>query len=309
MNAEAITVRIAQTSSAQAWADPSALDENVGKTEAWYTAAADDVDLVVFPELNLCGYIPLKGYDQARKHTLYEVAGRATADALPRLAALTQSRRAALVVGLMEASTMRNEMYNSVAFLQDGKVTGLYRKMHLPVEENHYFVPGDAPVVVDSRLGRVALSICYDMVFPEVARLAALSGAELLLVCSNWLGIANLRHLGDVLPTARALEQQMHVVFANGVGTLEARGREWDLFGTSTIVSATGRTVARAGGSEEHLDGVLPSADLVEAASVFPVLRDRRPDVYGPLVQARESFSAFRAPAGSEARAAAEGRA
>ncbi|MCU1497653.1 MAG: carbon-nitrogen hydrolase family protein [Acidimicrobiales bacterium] len=294
VGAGSVAVRIAQTSSAQAWSDPTALTENVAKTAAWYDEAADAVDLVVFPELNLSGYIPLKGYDQTRKRTLYEVAQRATGEELPRLAALTEGRRAAMVVGFMEASTMRNEMHNSLALLQDGQVLGIYRKMHLPVEENHYFLPGDAPLVLDTRAGRVALSICYDMVFPESARLAALAGAEVLLVCSNWLGIANLRQLGAVLPVARALEQQVHVVFVNGVGELEVRGRRWELFGTSTIVSATGRILATAGEAEERLDGLLTADDLAEAAGVFPVLRDRRPGAYGDLVALPSAFSTYR---------------
>lgn len=286
-----LLVRVAQTSSAQTWSDPSLLPDNIDKVATWYADAADNFDLVVFPELNLTGYIPLKGYDQSRKRAMWEVAKQVTADELPRLAALTQGRRAALVVGFTEASTMRHEMHNSLAFLEDGRVLGVYRKVHLPVEENHYFLPGHAPVVVDARCGRIALSICYDMVFPEWARLAALAGAETLLVCSNWLGIANLPQLGEVLPVARALEEQMHVVFVNGVGTLQVRGRTWDLFGASRIVSATGRTVALAGAGEQPLDGHLDTVELGEAADVFPLLRDRRPDAYRSLTEPFSTFS------------------
>lgn len=286
-------VRVAQTSSAQTWSDPALLADNLQKVVRWYEVAADEVDLLVFPELNLTGYIPLKGYDQVRKRTLWEVAKRITEDELARLAALTRGRRAALVVGFTESSSMRHEMHNSLALLEDGRVLGVYRKTHLPVEENHYFLPGDGPVVIDTRCGRIALSICYDMVFPESARLAALAGAETLLVCSNWLGIANLPQLGEVLPVARALEEQLHVVFVNGVGSLEVRGRTWDLYGGSRIVAATGRTVAVAGGEEQALDGGLGVGELGEAADVFPLLRDRRPDTYAPLVEPFSRFAAL----------------
>jgi predicted amidohydrolase len=245
----------------------------------------------VFPELIVTGYIPLKGYDQKKKQILFDVATRVVDDALPRLAAATKGRRAAMIVGFMEPSSMRHEMYNSVALLQDGAVLGVYRKMHLPVEENHYFVPGDQAVVVDCRAGRVGLTICYDLVFPESARLAALHGAEMLCVPSNWLAIDDLQRLGQVLPVARALEEQMHVVFANGVGELEVRGRKWHLYGTSMIVSATGHVVSRAGAGEEALSGFLSAEHLLEAANVFPVLRDRRPDAYGELVASRVSFA------------------
>ena len=151
-------IRIAQIASEQCWADPTALARNAAKVLEWYERVADEADLVVFPELTLSGYIPLKGYDQRRKHILAEVANAAVDGALPRLAAATRGRRAAMVVGFMEPSTMRHELYNSVALIEDGDVLGVYRKMHLPVEENHYFVPGDQPLVVSCRAGRSSSS-------------------------------------------------------------------------------------------------------------------------------------------------------
>lgn len=288
-------IRIAQISAEQCWADPSALERNTAKVVQWYEKAADEADLIVFPELTLTGYIPLKGYDQKRKLILAEVAQRVASDALPRVVAATRGKRAAMVVGFMEPSSMRNEIYNSVALIQDGAILGVYRKMHLPVEENHYFVPGDGPVVVNCRAGRVGLTICYDIVFPEAARLAALQGAELLCVPSNWLAIEDLQRLGANLPIARALEGQMHVVFVNGVGGLEVRGRTWHLYGTSTIVSAVGQVVAKGGDGEEMIAGVLPNQDLATAANVFPVLRDRRPDAYGDLTASRSNFAGVHA--------------
>ena len=148
--------------------------------------------------------------------------------------------------------------------------------------------------MVDCRAGRVGLSICYDIVFPESARLAALQGAEILCAPSNWLAIEDLQRLGDVLPIARALEQQMHVVFVNGVGEMEVRGRRWSLYGASTIVSATGQKIARAGTGEEMLTGFLPASALADAANVFPVMRDRRPDAYGALAAPRSAMARVR---------------
>jgi predicted amidohydrolase len=286
-----IAVTVAQIAAEQCWADPSALGRNAAKIEKWYAQAADTADLVVFPELVLTGYIPLKGYDQKRKHALSVVANRVVDEALPKLLAATRDRRAAMVAGFMEPSTMRHEMYNAVALIESGSIRGVYRKMHLPVEENHYFIPGDEAVVVQCRAGRIGLTICYDIVFPEAARLAALQGAELLCVPSNWLAIEDLERLGEVLPLARALEQQMHVVFVNGVGGLEVRGRTWHLYGKSTVVSATGKVMAKAGGSEEAISAFLPARDLIDASNVFPLLRDRRPDAYGELAATRTGFA------------------
>jgi predicted amidohydrolase len=291
-----IEVAAAQVPAHQAWEDPEVVRLNSEAIARIYLELADRLDLVVFPELALTGYIPLKGYDQRRKRILAEAARRAAEDELPRLTALTASRRAALVVGLMEPATMRHEFYNSVAVIEDGDLRAVYRKIHLPVEENHYFVPGDEIVVAETRTGRIGLLVCYDLLFPEATRILGLRGADLLVVVSNWLDIANLVRLGEVLPVARALEGQMHVVFVNGVGELGARGRRWSLYGRSRLVTATGREVGVASGKEELLIGTLPGADLEAASDVFPVMRDRRRDVYAPLVDGSRTYGSLRSP-------------
>lgn len=287
-----MTVAVAQIPARQAWADDEAVPENARVIADLYSDLADHVDLVVFPELALTGYIPLKGYDQRRKRILSQAAHAASAE-LSRLIDLTSGRRAALVVGLMEPASMRHEFHNSVVLADDGDLAGVYRKIHLPVEENHYFVPGDEVVVAEARFGKVALIVCYDLLFPEVSRIAALRGADLLVAASNWLDIAHLRRLGEFLPVARALEGHMHVVFANGVGELEARGRRWSLFGGSRLVSARGDVVAAAGADQEVLIGSLSGADLDGASDVFPVMRDRRPEIYKPLIAKSSSFAAL----------------
>jgi predicted amidohydrolase len=286
-----LEVAIAQIPARQAWADPGAVAANGDNIADIYSDLADRVDLVVFPELALTGYIPLKGYDQHRKRILAEAAREAATTQLNRLVDTTKGRRAALVVGLMEPASMRDEFHNSVALAEDGQLRAVYRKIHLPVEENHYFLPGDQVIVAETRGGRIALLICYDLLFPEVSRMASLAGADVLVVVSNWLDIAHLRRLGEVLPVARALEGHVHVVFVNGVGELEARGRRWSLYGGSRLVTARGEVVAVAGANEEILFGTLPGADLDGASDVFPVMRDRRPDVYSRLVDRASSFA------------------
>jgi predicted amidohydrolase len=278
------TVVVAQIPARQAWADDGAVAANTAMVESIFDLHADEADLVVFPEVALTGYIPLKGYDQRRKRILALAAQEVADSSVPRLEAATRGRRAVLVVGLMEPATMRHEFYNAVAVFDDGRLVGIYRKIHLPVEENHYFTPGDQVVVVDTRAGRLAPMICYDLLFPEVTRIAALEGAEILIMVSNWLDIAHLRKLGEILPVARSLESHAHVIFVNGVGTLEARGHRFSLYGGSRVVTATGEVIATAGDHEDVLTATLPGAALHAASDVFPVMRDRRPSVYQPLV-------------------------
>ncbi len=289
-----LLVALAQIPARQAWADEQAIEANTEMIRSVYEMHADEVDLVVFPELAMTGYIPLKGYDQNRKRILSDAAGRATNHYLPLLQAATAGRRAVMVVGLMEPAAMRHEFYNSVAVLDDGDLSAVYRKIHLPVEENHYFLPGDEVVVAETRAGVIAPMICYDLLFPEVTRIAALRGAEILVMVSNWLDIAHLRRLGEVLPVARALESHAHVLFVNGVGDLEARGHRFTLYGRSRAVSATGEVVAEADGAEGVMVATLPGADLDAASDVFPVMRDRRPPVYRPLIASASDLGSLR---------------
>ena len=289
-----LRVAVAQVAAHQAWSDDGAVESNAAMIKSIYELHADEVDLVVFPELAITGYIPLKGYDQRRKRILAAAAEQAATQSLPLLIETTRGRRATMVVGLMEPAAMRHEFYNSVAVLDDGHLSGVYRKIHLPVEENHYFLAGDEVVVVETRAGLIAPMICYDLLFPEVTRIAALRGAEIIVMVSNWLDIAHLRRLGEVLPVARSLESHAHVVFVNGVGDLEARGRRFTLFGRSRVVTATGEVVAEADDAEGVLIATLPGADLDAASDVFPVMRDRRPQVYGPLIAPASEFGSLR---------------
>jgi predicted amidohydrolase len=288
-----LVVALAQIPARQAWADDTSVEANTKTIRSLYELHADETDLVVFPELALTGYIPLKGYDQRRKRILSEAAEQAAGSSLPKLREATKGRRAAMVVGLMEPSAMRHEFFNSVAVLDDGRIAAVYRKIHLPVEENHYFTPGDEVVLAETRAGLIAPMICYDLLFPEVTRIAALRGAEIIVMVSNWLDIAHLRRLGEVLPVARALESHAHVLFVNGVGDLEARGHRFSLYGGSRAVTATGEVVAATDGSEGVVMATLPGSNLDAASEVFPVMRDRRPGVYHPLIASASDFASL----------------
>ena len=290
-----LVVALAQVPARQASADDGAVEANTKTVRSLYEMHADETDLVVFPELALTGYIPLKGYDQRRKRMLSQAVEQAARSSLPELLEATKGRRAVMVVGLMEPAAMRHEFYNSVAVLDDGRVAAVYRKIHLPVEENHYFTPGDEVMLTETRAGLIAPMICYDLLFPEVTRIAALGGVEIIVMVSNWLDIAHLRRLGEVLPVARALESHAHVLFVNGVGDLEARGHRFTLYGGSRAVTATGEVVAEADGSEGVLVATLPGADLDAASEVFPVMRDRRPEVYRPLIAPISTFASLNA--------------
>lgn len=281
---EFVRVLVVQRAAASVFEDDGALARNVAEVAQAIHDAKGQADLVVFPELCLTGYIPLKGYDQRRKAILWEAARRLQADHLEALLQATGEADVTAALGLPEPGGPRFEMFNSAALLEAGRLVGYARKTHLPVEENHYFIPGPSPRALESRLGRLGLLICYDLLFPESARLLGLQGAEILVVLSNWADIGNLQRLGEVLPVARAIENQVPVIFCNGVGELRVREHRYTLYGRSRVVTAAGEVTA-AGAGPGIVATTLRAADLLEGAAIFPVFRDRRIDLYSPLAQ------------------------
>lgn len=281
---DSVRVLVVQRAAASLFDDEGALARNVAEVTDAIRAAQGHADLVVFPELALSGYIPLKGYDQRRKALLWEGARRLQEEHMDALLKATADADVTAALGLPEPGGPRYEMFNSAALLEAGRLVGYARKVHLPVEENHYFLPGPGPRTLDCRLGRIGLMVCYDLFFPETARLLALQGAEILIAVSNWADIGNLKRLGEVLSVARALENQVPVIFCNGVGELRVREHRYTVYGLSRVVTATGEVTA-AGPGAECLAATLRAADLLVGASIFPIFRDRRIDCYAPLAQ------------------------
>ena len=143
-------------------------------------AAAEGAQVVVLPELVSSGYV-FHDADEAR--ALGEPAdGPTLAGWADRAAAL-----GIVVVGGFPELGDDGRLYNSAAIVDAGGVRAVYRKAHLWDREQLVFTPGDdPPPVVDTAYGRLAVIVCYDLEFPEWARSAALRGAELLCVPTNW---------------------------------------------------------------------------------------------------------------------------
>ena len=194
--------------------------------------------------------------------------------------------------------------FNSVAIIDAGEVLGVYRKAHIPngpgYQEKTYFAPGDTGFKVwNTRHGRIGVGICWDQWFPETARIMALMGAELLLFPTA---------IGSEPPPAVALNSREHwqrtqqghaaanlmpLIAANRYG-LERSLQDPDglyirFYGSSFIADATGAKLAEA---PESGDAVLLAnfdlAHLAKQRDNWYVFRDRRPDLYGPLLHLGE---------------------
>jgi predicted amidohydrolase len=157
-----------------------------------------------------------------------------------------------------------------------GETVATYRKVHLfePMGEVLHLVPGDEAPTFDLPWGRAALAICYDLRFPEIFRRYALDGALWVLLPAQWPR-SRVEHWRTLL-RARAIENQGFVIACNRAG----RDPEEVFGGYSAVIDPQGRIVAEAGPEPALL---LAEIDLTDAANYresFPVLSDRRPDLY-----------------------------
>lgn len=240
-------------------------------------AGAAGADLIVFPELANIGQVTGRDRDFGARYlaAAEPIPGPFTAD----LGAAAHRHGSYLVAGMAERHpTIPYTAFNSAVLIgPDGEVLGVQRKLHLPGDERHYFAAGDAIGVFATDLGAITLQICYDAYFPEVARTAALRGAEILC------GIFNLTHRPQWpdrlahLAAVRAYENMQHVVMVNRVGA--NHGKAYG--GESAVAVPPGAVAARGPAAEPALvRAVLPAEALARERAFRPVFADRRPDAY-----------------------------
>jgi predicted amidohydrolase len=243
-------------------------------------AASDGCELVVFPECALTGYM-LDSDEEARR-LAEPIPGSSTA-ALERACARTGVH---CVIGLLEADG--DLLRNTAVLLGPDGLIGRYRKSHIAcIGLDRFTVPGDEPYVVhDTPIGRIGLQICYDWRFPEISRVLALGGAEIIVHPTN--SPVQAREVAEYMTRARAAENAVFFLTANRCG--DERGTTF--FGWSQIVDPGGRRIAQAGDEETVVVADL-DLDLARAKTRRPgeggyqvrLFDDRRPELYGPVTR------------------------
>ncbi len=217
---------------------------NRTKIEHWLEKArANHADFVLFPELAITGYPP---EDLLLKPDFIDAAHRALEELLPATSGMT------VALGLPVAN--HYDLFNAAAFIQDGRLLGVYPKHYLPnygvFDENRYFGSGRETLLFDLEGDRIGLSICEDIWYPGgPPQWQALMGAELLANISaspyaRGKGAARERMMGT-----RAVDNVAFVAYCNLVG-----GQDELVFdGCSLVFGPDGRLLARGPMFEEAL--------------------------------------------------------
>jgi predicted amidohydrolase len=262
-----------------ALADPQA---NLNKMRHFTRLAAGlGAAIVIFPECSVTGYfIGDKLAEQA------EAPDGASAKTLADIA---KESRIHLAVGMF--TTQGNSICNSqLLFSPEGRQLAVYNKAHLFSKEREFVKAGDKPVVVDTALGKIGMTICYDLIFPDYIRKLVSLGADFIINSTNWIndpwqrdiwGWEGARVQG--LVSTRALENVTVLAMANRVGhEVAAPGIAFDSFGHSTVAGHSGKIAASIPEGEGIAIARIDEseADLERWRSIATYRGDRRPDLY-----------------------------
>ena len=236
-------------------------------------AGRQGAQLIAFPEF-LMAFSPAHQSAEELTRIAEPVDG-------PFLSALRDGAKAAgiaVVATIYEKSPAPNRVYDTAVWIDaHGHTVSIYRKLHLydafGFKESDKFHPGeDLGALVVSGESRFGTMICYDLRFPEMARMLALRGADVLIAPSGWVqGDLKVDHWQTMIK-ARALENGCYVIAPDQVGNI--------YIGHSVAVDPLGRTVVDLD-DKQGIEIVELDLNLVcETREKLPLLKNRRTDVY-----------------------------
>lgn len=273
------------------------LEDNLNKVETKIREAArNGANIILLPELFERQY-----FCQERRYEYYAYAKEALDnDAVKMALELSRELNILILVSFYEFSG--NCTYNTLAYVEDGKLLGTYRKTHIPddhyYQEKFYFTPGNTGFkVFDTKYGRIGAGICWDQWFPETARCLALNGAELIFFptaigSEPILNVDSSSHWQRVM-MGHAAANIVPVIAANRIGleTVEPciengnQSSSLNFYGSSFITDEKGEIVTSASRDKEEILYHEYDLDKIrEDRLAWGLFRDRRPDTYKIMV-------------------------
>lgn len=263
---------------------------NIERTiEQIESVANDGAQIVCLQELFASQY-----FCQSVNHDHFDLAESVPGPLTEQLACLARELGIVIVSSHFERRASGVFHNTAVTTDSDGKVAGIYRKMHIPddpsFEEKFYFTPGDLGFqAVPTQGGKLGVCVCWDQWFPEAARLTAMAGAEVLIypTAIGWLADEKEAYGESQLDAwktmmrSHAIANGVYVVAINRTGVED----KIEFWGTSFVCDPYGNIIAQAGEGPQNLV-VDCDLSLIETARTWwPFLRDRRIDAYGGLTR------------------------
>ena len=271
--------------------DPAAnLQKTLARTER---AAKGGANIICTQELFCSQY-----FCQAENHDNFKLAEPIPGPSTKAFQRIAKKHGCVIIASLFEKRA--SGLYHNTAVIidADGKMLGIYRKMHIPDDplyyEKFYFTPGDTGFRAwDTKFGRIGVLICWDQWYPEGARLTAMQGAEILFypTAIGWHPREKAEHgviqhdAWETIQRSHAVANGCFVAAVNRIGLEKPAGGEGIQFwGQSFVAGTSGQILAKASVDREEVILVPVDLSKVDATRThWPFLRDRRIDAYGDL--------------------------
>jgi len=271
-------------------------DENLQKAVRLVEQAADQgAEIICLPELFRSQY-----FCQSENPEFFDLAELIPGLSTDTLGKIAKAKKVVIVASLFEKRAP-GLYHNTTAILdQDGEISGMYRKMHIPDDpayyEKYYFTPGDLGFkAINTSCGKIGALVCWDQWYPEAARLVALQGAPILFypTAIGWHPHEKTE-FGESQKSAWMTIQRSHAI-ANGVyvAAVNRVGHEKqnegepgiEFWGHTFLSDPFGNIVAQAGSREEILVAEMDTQKIETTRRNWPFLRDRRIDAYTQITE------------------------
>lgn len=236
-----------------------------------------DANLFVLPELFNTGY-QFKSKKEVSELSEDVSDGYTT----KTLIEIGRKKKIFIVAGIAEESRCR--FYNSSILIGPKGLIGIYRKTHLFWNEKKLFAEGDTSFeVYNIGNAKIGMMICFDWLFPEVARILSLKGADIICHPSNLV----LPYCPQAMIT-RCIENRVFAITANRIGTEKRiKGQKLKFIGQSEIVAPDGKILYRASTDKEEIGVVDIDPKMAGNKNITPlnnIFKDRRKDLYKQIL-------------------------
>jgi N-carbamoylputrescine amidase len=278
---------------AQCSADPAAnLKKNLQMAER---AAKQGAQIICTQELFRSQY-----FCQAEDHENFKLAEPIPGPSTAAFQKIAKKHGVVIIASLFEKRAS-GVYHNTAAVIDaDGKLLGIYRKMHIPDDplyyEKFYFTPGDLGFKAwQTKFGKVGVLVCWDQWYPEGARLTAMQGAEILFypTAIGWhpkeKAAEGTKQHGawELIQRSHAVANGCYVAVPNRVGVETPIGGDGiEFWGQSFVAGTSGEILAKASHNRDEI--LIVPVDLAKVdvtRTHWPFLRDRRIDAYSDLTK------------------------
>lgn len=252
-------------------------EENLKKASSMINKACKNADFIVLPEMFNCPYSNDKFIEYGEVEN--------DSYTLNHISSLAKSNKTYILAGSIPEKE-NEKLYNtSYLFNKKGDIIAKHRKMHLfdidvkdkiTFKESDVLTAGDEFTTAETEFGKIGIGICYDIRFPELARVMVEDGALILFYPGAFNMTTGPAHW-ELLFKSRALDNQVYCV---GVAPALNRDASYHSFGHSIITNPWGEIIAEASEKEEIIYGEIDLDEIKKIREELPLLKNKREDLY-----------------------------